>query len=113
MTLGMSACDKVQDNATRAVIDAKSTEKLSRAILPDTNSVNFYAGRAAMKYASGERKGAIEDFTKAIELDKESATAWSGRATAKYADGDFYGALTDAVTAARLLAFGKSGSGKN
>lgn len=116
---GLSACNKASDNANTTLTEVQksigtglvqhSTEEFTRAIELDPKSANAYVGRAAVKYASGDRKGSIEDFTKAIELDKESAKAWSGRATAKYAEGDLSGALVDGITAARIMVFRTTG----
>ncbi|MEI6848013.1 MAG: tetratricopeptide repeat protein [Chlorobiaceae bacterium] len=87
-----------------------SIKDFPKAITVDPKSASAHAGRAALKYATGDHKGAIEDFTKAIELDKEYATAYSGRATAKYAEGDLNGAFSDAVTVARLMIFKAPGN---
>lgn len=111
----LSACNKAVDNSNDTLLSTGekigtgvvqgSIEEFTKAIKLDSTSAKAYAGRAAVKYASGDNKGAIADFTKAIELDSKSATAYSGRASAKYSEGDIAGATSDVISAAKIVVF--------
>jgi tetratricopeptide (TPR) repeat protein len=110
----LSACNSPERSengvvSTGAKIGSGAAEaslaEFSKAIQLDSTSAKAYAGRGAIKYATGDKKGALADLTKAIELDPQSATAYSGRATAKYAEGDISGAIADVISAAKVVVF--------
>ncbi len=119
MVMTFSACDNAVDNpgnrllSTGAKIGSGAVQgsfaEFSRAIKLDSTSAKAYAGRGAIKYATGDSKGAIIDLTKAIELDPKSATAYSARATAKYSNGDISGAMADFISAAKVVVFSSFG----
>lgn len=47
------------------------------------------------KFAQGDFKGAIADYTKVIELDPKNADAFNSRGEAKFDSGDKQGAIAD------------------
>ncbi len=111
---GVSACNNIPAEPGSIAADARgkitsnlteqSIGEFSKSIATNPESGAAYAGRGAVKYAAGDRKGAMADFTKAIELDSKSSAAFWGRATARYAEGDISGAISDALAAATLMA---------
>jgi len=115
MVMTFSACDNAADESKNsllstgakigsAAVDGSITE-ISKAIKLDSTSAKVYAGRGAVKYATGDNKGAITDLTKAIELNPKSATAYSARATAKFTEGDIAGAVADVISAGKIMVF--------
>jgi tetratricopeptide (TPR) repeat protein len=113
LCITLSACDNAADDSTNRLLStgAKigavqgSIAEFTKAIKLDSTSAKTYAGRAAVKYATGDNKGAITDLTKAIELAPKSATAYSARAAAKFTEGDIPGAMADFISAAQRVVF--------
>jgi len=115
MVMTFSACDNVADESKDSLLStsakigsgavAGSIAEFSKAIKLDSTSAKVYAGRGAIKYATGDNKGAITDLTKAIELDPKSTTAYSARATAKFSEGDIPGAVADVISAGKIMVF--------
>jgi len=68
---------------------------------PKTAQEAFDLGRG--KYAAGDFKGAISDFSEAIRLEPRNAASWVKRGAAKYFLGDFEGAISDYSEAIRLV----------
>ncbi|MFK0731006.1 MAG: tetratricopeptide repeat protein [Gloeotrichia echinulata GP01] len=54
------------------------------------------------KSKSGNKQGAIEDFTKAIEINPQYAKAFYERANARFFSGDYKGAVEDATAAINI-----------
>ena len=114
----LSACDNAAENSKNALLTngAKigsgamqgSLDEFTKAIKLDPKSARAYAGRGAIRYATGDSKGAIADLSKAIELDPKSVTAYSGRVSAKFATGDIAGGTADFISVARLALFSSS-----
>ncbi len=109
MCISVSACDNAADKVLsegskigRGALHGSMAE-FSTTIKLDSTSAKVYVGRAAVKYANRDNRGAITDLTKAIELDPKSATAYSARATAKFSEDDISGSMADFMNAAKIV----------
>jgi len=108
----LSACENAADESKNRLLSSGAVQgsiaEFTKAIKLDSTSAKAFAGRAAVKYATGDNKGAMTDLTKAIELNPKSATAYSARATAKFSGGDIPGAMADFISAAQIVVFSSS-----
>ena len=62
-----------------------------------------YYNRGLAKYESGDKAGAIADYTQAITINPQYAIAYYSRGLAKYESGDKAGAIKDLETAKQLF----------
>ncbi|MBD2309065.1 tetratricopeptide repeat protein [Chroococcidiopsis sp. FACHB-1243] len=73
--------------------------------LVDPCELSAYSSRAWLRYKSGDKQGAIADYTQAIKFGNEtsfSAFNYYGRAEALFAVEDYRGAIADYTTAIQL-----------
>jgi tetratricopeptide (TPR) repeat protein len=75
-----------------------SEEEISRLIEADPVNAQAWASRAAVRSASGDREGALADFSMAIKLGlrfRERIVAWGNRGLIRCETGDYEGAIED------------------
>lgn len=75
-----------------------SEEEITRQIEADPVNAQAWASRAAVRSASGDREGALADFSMAIKLGlrfRERITAWGNRGMIRVETGDYEGAIED------------------
>lgn len=80
-----------------SVASVVSATPISEAetVANDLNNVEFYYDRANAKLASGDKEGAIEDYSRAIKFDPKNPSLYNNRGLAKYALGNYQGAVED------------------
>ncbi|NTU58265.1 MAG: hypothetical protein HGB00_05010 [Chlorobiaceae bacterium] len=113
MLASVWGCENAPENSRNIVLSTGekvgkeavqgSIAEFSKAIRNDPKFAKAYAGRGAVKLATGDKAGAIADFTNAIELDPKSAGSYTGRGTAKIGAGDLPGAVGDFIHAAKVM----------
>jgi len=75
---------------------------LDEAVRLDPSSADAHSGRAALRAATGDLRGAARDFRVAVMLDPKRRDAYIGRSSVRVQSGDLAGAAADVRAAIRL-----------